>query len=211
MTTLQKTSYAIQQAFKSVGMTVSRGKIQEIIASGFGYGSLAAYQASPEEDPGIDAADYVLLDTAAMKSRAAALGVTPFPVIEIIPIFNKTAAPIVAVSSFEDFADEIRPDVMTKILIEDGRVASAIAETNADNGDIDPEFEEPVDSVADAQDFWEVPVSGQVQLDQDPEKPFSGDAINIDGVVRFTKVGRRCVRHMELDISAAVDDSYYVG
>ena len=53
-------------------------------------------------------------------------------------------------------------------------------------------------------------MSGQVQLEQDPERPFSGDAINIEGVVRFPKVGRRCLGDMELDISASVDDSYFV-
>ena len=47
-------------------------------------------------------------------------------------------------------------------------------------------------------------------MDQDLDKPFSGDNILVKGVVRVWKAGRVCLMNgMELDIGAGVDDSYY--
>ena len=47
-------------------------------------------------------------------------------------------------------------------------------------------------------------------MDQDLDKPFSGDNILVSGVVRIWKAGRVCLMNdMELDIGASVDDSYY--
>ena len=47
-------------------------------------------------------------------------------------------------------------------------------------------------------------------MDQDLDKPFSGDNILVKGVVRVWKAGRVCLMDgMELDIEASVDYSYY--
>ncbi len=59
-------------------------------------------------------------------------------------------------------------------------------------------------------EFWEIPVEGNVGMDQDPDKPFSGDNILVKDVVRVWKAGWGCLMNdMELDIGAGVDDSYY--
>jgi len=46
-------------------------------------------------------------------------------------------------------------------------------------------------------EFWEIPVEGNVGMDQDldpdPDKPFSGDNILVKGVVRVWKAGRVCL------------------
>lgn len=206
---LSKTAFAIHKAFKADGTAISRAQVQEILAAGLGYNSLASYQTSSEENPGLDAAEYILFDAEAMGRRAAMFGIASFPAIGVVMEFNRVASPVRATLSFEDFADEIRMDVETKIVIESEDVASAMAETNAYGGDMDAEFDEPEIGIADAEDFWEVPVSGTIQMDQDTEKPFSGDQIEVSGIVRFTKVGRRCLAAMEIDVGAAVDNSYF--
>ena len=62
----------------------------------------------------------------------------------------------------------------------------------------------------DSREFWEIPVEGNIGMDQDLDKPFSGDNILVKGVVRVWKAGRVCLMNdMELDIGASVDDSYY--
>ena len=65
-------------------------------------------------------------------------------------------------------------------------------------------------SLKDSREFWEIPVEGNIGMDQDLDKPFSGDNILVKGVVRVWKAGRVCLMNdMELDIGAGVDDSYY--
>lgn len=61
-----------------------------------------------------------------------------------------------------------------------------------------------ISGLQDCREFWEIPVEGNVGMDQDPGKPFSGDSILVKGVVRVC-----LMNDMELDIGAGIDDSYY--
>ncbi|WP_176753924.1 hypothetical protein [Nitrosomonas mobilis] len=61
-----------------------------------------------------------------------------------------------------------------------------------------------ISGLQDCRKFWEIPVEGNVGMDQDPGKPFSGDSILVKGVVRVC-----LMNDMELDIGAGIDDSYY--
>jgi len=65
-----------------------------------------------------------------------------------------------------------------------------------------------ISGLQDCRKFWEIPVEGNVGMDQDlnpdPDKPFSGDSILVKGVVRVC-----LMNDMELDIGAGIDDSYY--
>lgn len=81
--------------------------------------------------------------------------------------------------------------------------SSAAAETNA-------YFEGAyIESTEDPEPLKGSSSGGNVGMDQDLDKPFSGDNILVNGVVRVWKAGRVCLmNNMELDIGASVDDSY---
>lgn len=88
--------------------------------------------------------------------------------------------------------------------------SSAAAETNAYFEGAYIESTEDPEPLKGSREFWEIPVGGNVGMDQDLDKPFSGDNILVNGVVRVWKAGRVCLmNNMELDIGASIDDSYY--
>src|SRR5690606_33884231 len=67
-------AFVIRQNLVASGVSISLGHTQQLLAASLGYGSLAAIQASTEEDPGIAGADFVILDVAGLSARAASLG-----------------------------------------------------------------------------------------------------------------------------------------
>ncbi|MDD5472179.1 MAG: hypothetical protein PHP05_09730, partial [Sideroxydans sp.] len=67
-------AFAARQNLVASGVSVSIGHTQQLLAASLGFGSLSAIQSSTEEAPGIDGADFVILDVAGLSARAASLG-----------------------------------------------------------------------------------------------------------------------------------------
>ncbi len=206
-------AFSARQHLVASGVFISIGHTQQLLAASLGYGSLAAFQASSEEAPGIAGADFVILDVAGLSARATSLGYgsASHQITDAIATAIKTdpEPPTVFLAPFvfiEDVAGRFAND---KVMDHDA-VSDAAANTNAYFEGAYLEATEPEEALKDCREFWEIPVEGNVGMDQDPDKPFSGDNILVKGVVRVWKAGRVCLMNdMELDIGAGVDDSYY--
>jgi len=70
-------------------------------------------------------------------------------------------------------------------------LTDAAANTNAYFEGAYLEATEPEEALKDCREFWEIPVEGNVGMDQDPDKPFSGDNILVKGVVWVWRVRSR--------------------
>lgn len=208
-------AFAVRQNIVASGASISLGHAQQLLAASLGYGSLAAIQASTEEAPGIVGADFVILDVAGLSARAASLGYGAAldQIIDVIAttIKNDPEPPLVFLTPL-DFIEDVAGQFANDTVMDHDAVSSAAAETNAYFDAAYLEATEPDEALKDCREFWEIPIEGNIGLDQDPDKPFSGDSILVKGVVRVWKAGRVCLTNdMDLDIGASVDDSYYDG
>ena len=204
MVDLPHISCRIQKALKAADIALSHPQVQELVAAGLGYNTLVAYQYSPEENPGLDKADYVLLDIDAMKRHAADLGITNFPAQDFIRVFSEAARPVRAFASFSDFVDDIFICVEMKIVLGSDEVSAAMSIANAWLGHMDIKFE-PTTELTEAECFWNIAVSAVIQGEHDPNRVCGGSQVNVSATVRLAKVGRRCFAGLEiLDVGAAV-------
>jgi hypothetical protein len=206
-------AFVARQNLVASGVSVSIGHTQQLLAASLGYASLAAIQASTEEAPGIAGADFVILDVAGLSARAESLGygATSDQITDAIAsaIKSDPEPPTVFLSTL-DFIEDVAGRFANDTAMDHDAVADAAANTNAYFEGAYLEATEPEEALKDCREFWEIPVEGNVGMDQDPDKPFSGDNILVKGVVRVWKAGRVCLMNdMELDIGAGVDDSYY--
>ena len=206
-------AFAARQNLVASGVSISIGHAQQLLAASLGYGNLAAIQASTEEAPGIAGADFVILDVAGLSARAASLGygAASDQITDAIAsaIKSDPEPPAVFLNPL-DFIEDVAGRFANDTVMDHDAVSDAAANTNAYFEEAYLEAIEPEDALKDCREFWEIPVEGNVGMDQDPDKPFSGDSILVKGVVRVWKAGRVCLMNdMELDIGAGVDDSYY--
>ena len=205
MSVMANVSCAIQKFFEDANITASHAQVQEFLAAGLGYNTLAAYQNSPEENPGLDYAEYVLLDTEAMRCCAADFGIADFPTQDVILIFNQVAPSIRVFASFLDFVEEIHTQVDSPSVMLSDEVSSAMSITNAWIANMDITCEEPGIELAKAQHFWSISVSAVLQGELVPDETWGGGQVNLSCTVRLMKVGRRCLANPEvLDLSATV-------
>ena len=205
-------AFSARQHLVASGVSISIGHTQQLLAASLGYGSLAAFQASSEEAPGIAGADFVILDVAGLSARAASLGYgsASHQITDAIATAIKTnpEPPTVFLAPFV-FIEDVAGRFANDTVMDHDAVSDAAANTNAYFEGAYLEATEPEEALKDCSEFWEIPVEGNVGMDQDPDKPFSGDNILVKGVVRVWKAGRVCLMNdMELDIGAGVDDSY---
>lgn len=204
-------AFFVRQSLVASGTLISLGRAQQLLATSLGYGSLAAIQASTEEAPGIAGADFVILDVAGLSARAASLGygAASDQITDAIAtaIKNDPEPPAVFLTQL-DFIEDVVGQFANDTVMDHDAVSDAAANTNAYFEGAYLEATEPDEALKDCHEFWEVPVEGNVGMDQDLDKPFSGDNILVKGVVRVWKAGRVCLMDdMELDIGASVDDT----
>lgn len=179
---------------KSKNITISRSHLHEILASGLGYNTLAAYQNSTEENPGIAGATHILLDLPAMSSRAQAFGHSSGG--QIIAALKKaiTSAPHSPRihDSIKDFFDNVVSEHVEQNVDNEDEVSSAMAETNAYSDSVEVERGDTT-PIAVSTDFWDVPFHYTLNMDQDPDRVYHGDKITGGGLFRCQKVGRVCL------------------
>ena len=202
-----------RENLKTSGFALGLGHIHQMLAAGLGYNSLAALQASAEETPGLAGANFLILDVGEIGARARALGlgvVAPKVADAIVAAIKADPQPPRVFLDPREFIDDVVCQFANDNVCDNDAVSSAAAETNAYFGEANIELAADPIPLKNAREFWEVPVSGSISMDQDQDKPFSGDNILVSGVVKVWKAGRVCFTNdMELSVDAHVDNSYY--
>ena len=155
----------------------------------------------------------MILDDECIANRAKDLAVYGYlgKIIDaiIVGIESQNTAPRVFRNT-DDFFEDVLSGFIDEEIFHHEAVNTASAETNAYFSEAFAELASDPEALRDAVSAWAVPVSGVIDMDQDPDRMFSGDKIQFSGVIRIKKAGRVCLAaDMELDISAAVDHDYY--
>lgn len=189
------------------------GHIYEISAAALGYKSYAAYSASTSEPASWVGVRYVVLDSVLLAAKAKALGFSDHGVAllgEALVAAVATAMPgAEAHLSEQDLLYSVQQDVEQEIF-DSAEFASGQAETNTSGL---AEFELEVndnDDFSEPATTWAMDIVGQANLDQDIDKPFAGDVLDISASLQFEKLGRRLLGTFTVDdIGASVNDDWY--
>jgi hypothetical protein len=198
-------SHHVRTTLASTGTPAPLGHVHQFVAATLGYNSYAAYKTSPEEPPAFDDAVHIVLDADRLQQRQAELSF-PAPLISIIRNAFAAALPGAHVHEGQDGLEAtIHAEVANDIDTSDD-YASEQAMTNAYGGDYDLTFHAPVALDVHAVD-WVLEAEGASSLDQDPDRIYHGDVINVGARVVFAKLGRRLLgEHETQDVGAAIVD-----
>lgn len=208
-TTFNSLSHDLQQL--GAGSFKSFSHVHEVLAAAFGYQTFAAYKTSGEEPATYDDAQYVVLDADLVGKRLeqlgypTAAGVTESAVAAIKQVLDGQLDETVVCASIDDLTDHLTEDAERKIENSDTYI-SEMTMTNAYGGMFWLAMT-PEEEINDPATHWNVRVAGQSQLEQDPERVYHGDAIDVSATITFPKLGRRVLGEKHIhSIGAGIHD-----
>lgn len=210
--TFASLSHAAQSAMPSTASSTSHpnlplGHVHQALAAVLGFNTHAALKAavqSGEEPPAYDEANCILLDLPRLMRRIYELGHATRAdafAAAVREAFD-TLLPVAKLcESVSDLGDEFHQQVADAIESDDS-YSSALASTNAFGGYFDLSFHEaaPIDE---ARGQWVLVAEGTSSLEQDLDRVFSGDVIDVSAHVVFEKLGRRVLGEMSIDVTGA--------
>ena len=217
----------IQIGLQTAGHKLALTHSQQLLAAALGYYTHAAMKASKEEAAGgLAAAKIVVLDVPTTISRCASLQISHLS-LQVLDVITRTlradpSNPKVF-SNWQQFLDEFAEPTIAAESVESDGTYEAMAETNAifdDPGEIEFPGYNPAPttssalptplSVSACGGFLEIPFVGTITGESDEDRMYSGHILNIEGIARIEKVGRRCLLDtVQIDLGASVDDSHY--
>ncbi|RAS19546.1 hypothetical protein [Paraburkholderia bryophila] len=190
----------------------------EILAAMLGCHTYAAFLA---EQNASDAArlldvEHVILQPELARSRATGLGLSSTHaelLVGGLGVLMTNAGPKPGPSvhqSFDNFCDDYLRQFMEQAAFESNEVASEAANTNADmSGSTIEDFTSRPDLLKAEGGRWQVTGEGEVDMDQDPERPFSGDRIYVTVRASFEVSRRIGVTKRFHEVDASLDESWY--
>lgn len=199
-TTFATLSHGLQQA--STGSFRSLGHVHQVLAGALGYKSFAAYKASSEEQPLYDDAKHVVVAQNLVEERLRDLGYPPVPQVTdavmtaIKNTFGQQVPGVEVHTSISDLGDAISETVEEAIENSD-EYNSEYATTNATGGWFDLEFDAPVPIDTPASELL-IEATGTSSLDQDPDRVYFGDVLDVRASIGFPKIGRRILGEAEV-------------
>jgi hypothetical protein len=179
------------------------GHVHEALSAALGYNTYAAYKTAAdagEESAVYDHAQHIILDLPRLQDRLAALGhgaLAGQAADAIRSAFEGLVPEAKVHDDVDDLEVAIYADVVDGIESSDG-YSSELAMTNAYGGDFDITFSAamPID---DARGEWTLIANGTSSLEQDPDKVYHGDTLDVSARVVFQKLGRRVLGEMNVE------------
>lgn len=213
---LSSLAYQVDTSLRQSSLAVKRTHIQEVISALLGFQTYAAYhvQGSPGSDE-LANTEHVILQTELAAQRAARLGLSARDtelLIEEATRKMKAALPPEGPrvhASLVDFNDDYLRPYMESEALDSDEVSSEMASTNAYLSEVSVEDIVPDCHILDAREAWSVVGTGVVDMDQDLDKPFNGDTVNVSVRVVFDLVRRVGLIRADTEVSASLDDSWY--
>jgi hypothetical protein len=179
------------------------GQVHEALSAALGHNTYAAYKAtasSGEESAFYDYAQHVILDLPRPEQRLVALGHAQLTAVIAAAVRGAFVTLLPASKIHDDVSDleaVIYDDVVDAIETSDG-YSSELAMTNACGGDFDITLEAPV-PIDQARGEWALNATGTSSLEQDPDKVYHGDTLDVSAQAVFQKLGRRVLGEMTVE------------
>ncbi len=195
-TDIHRLVHAVRRHTAAAGNPLRPGPAEQLVAAALGFKTLASYQAAVAqrvEPLFLDHIEHVVLDAHMVDERVSDLG---FPVSgavlsRAIAASFKVLVPALRVHR----SDEAFRDFLEQLLTDDAangsETAGPMAETNNDGiGEVDLPFDLELDKVPVGQGEV-IDIDGEVTMDIDPERPYSGHRIDVKASIGFTRCGQR--------------------
>lgn len=202
-------SHSLRSACQASGIPLPLGHAHQLLASAFGYRSLAAYQASREEPDDVPDGAHLILDVAALQARAGELGIavdgTGLAKIVAAALGAKLAqggihpSPMV----FFDFLHER----LQQAVLDDDTVIRCTAEMNSNGfSEVYLPFDFDLDQMSGTGEALEIEVTGHVRMRSDLERPYRGEQVDLQARITLERWGRRLVGDVRMQVVQAAAD-----
>lgn len=199
-------AYTVRALSIDLPVHLKLGHAQQLVAAALGYRSLAAYQASTEESENLDDAAHAVLDEELLLERAVQLGLVPLQpfLSHLVKSAFKVHLPDLSLHHSHDALEDAVRDLVDHAVLNHDKTAGEMGMTNSDGI---REVYLPVDFETDELplhgDFLEIPIDGNVTMNPDVERPYSGHRIDVKATLFLARVGRVCIAAPEVAVESA--------
>ncbi|HJV87885.1 MAG TPA: hypothetical protein VJ698_20610 [Noviherbaspirillum sp.] len=197
-------AFACRTLCNQQGVTLSYGHVQQLLAAVIGYSTLAGYQAASAQDQSFDAS-HLVLDEALFATRFHQLGCGAAPDVVGAALWEALNAALTETQvhrNTESFGVYLQEFVDAEIT-DDDAVTSQTAMTNGEM----PMAEVPVEvsdaDIANGANWLQFPLEGVVTVDQDQERVFYGDTVDVEGTLQLKRMGERAFGEPEIFVNSA--------
>lgn len=207
MATLFDLAFAVRTASRSTQHPISLGHAQQLAAAAFGYGSLAAFQASALEPPTLDDMAHMVPAEDLLAQRARDLGL-PHALQEIAALvtsaFSDRLPKVRLHASEADLQAYVRQCVDEEV-VNDELVSSEMAMSNGDGIE---EIYIPVDDfelsdLPPLGESLELDLEGHVTMGIDTERPYCGHTVDVRACLILTRTGKVSIAEPVCEVTSA--------
>lgn len=202
MENLSAVAFAIRKALSIHGIVLSIGHVQQLTAAALGYNNLAAYQAS-EDDGSLSEALDVVLDTNGLQARAIELGhdaseFTP----EFAAVLRAYVPGIQIHSDYESWLTTVQ-NYFEFAIVDDDAVGSEVAMTNGTFPRTDVALSSWEEFDKNDRDSLTHTFQGLVIVDQDADRAFYGNEIEVQAILTVERLGCRLFGRRTVEVEYA--------
>lgn len=214
---LSSLAYQVLTFIRHFDAAPKRTHVLEILAAMLGYRTYAAYKTdnfAGSKFESLDEAEHIVLQPELGLLRADELGMNEAVASQLIAeaaqrfkLASPPQRPVVH-GSLSDFFEIFLRHHMEEEALNSDEASSAMANTNAYVDEVDIEDISPDSGLLAARDTWAVLGTGMISMDQDEDKPFHGDTMNVSVRVAFEIVGRVGLVRTDTEVFAGLDTSW---
>lgn len=203
---LSDITHSFRSLSGSSGVSIKHGHAQQLLAAALGYKTLASYQAAKASDGEpeyFERIRHVVLDRAYATQRATELGIecgTDQLSYLLTKAFTNRLAGVVLHSSYSDLDAYVRKQV-EHMVENNGRVIGQMDELNHDGIEevyFDPEVNFEQIQVGTP---FSADIPGHINLNRDPERPYTGTKIDFQLSLTVERLGTRCYSDVEYEVT----------
>ncbi len=200
-------SHSLRLACRAKGIDLPLGHAHQLLATAFGYRSLAAFQASTSEPPSLPGGAHLILDLSALQERATALGLDTVAIAAIPQLLGTTFASTYTWGGIHlsdmGFFDYLY-DQLQSFVLNDDKVIRYTADIYSDGlEEVYIPFEFEISMLPEVGDILEIPVSGHVAMRPDQDRPYRGKQVDLNAIITMERLGRRLVGDIGMRIKQA--------
>lgn len=197
-------AFAVRKQSASLPKPIVHGHAQQLVAAALGYKSLAAYQASQEEQPDLTPTKHIVLDKELLLRRAGELGLhySDEVVVSLVIDSLAHALPHAAVHRTKGEFDDMLRDYVDDVVLNHDETVGQMAMSNGTLGEVYLPFETSLEDIP-YDDVKEFSIVGHVGMSPDVERPYVGHVVHVSASLFLTRYGRVCVGEPLCRVSAA--------
>ena len=199
--TLSALAHSVRGAYGALGITVSTGHAQQLIAAALGHKTLASLQSAGDHEA-LPETKSIVVDLDLLAERARALDLADQQAVDVVWSALEDHLPGEVYGSVTGLVESHQEFVELETW-NDGDVGSQMAMTNGTGpGEtyMPLEFDE---SEFDLDGDLELQIFGHVNLDQDPDKVFYGTHIDVEATLTVERFGRFLFGSSKLEVTSA--------